>query len=87
MKRNVVLYTAWMCTDCQKLKALMDAEGVHYEARDIQEDPAHREALERQTGKLGVPYLVIDDEWVCGYVPGAGYDEAHARKVLGLADA
>lgn len=87
MEREIILYTAHMCTDCQKLKALMDAEGVVYAARDIQHAPEHRAELEARTGKLGVPYLVIDGEWVCGYIPGAGYDEAYARRVLGLAEA
>jgi glutaredoxin len=84
MGREIILYTAEMCIDCQKLKALMDAEGLSYETRDIQQEHGHRAELEARTGKVGVPYLVMDGEWVRGYVAGQGYDEAYARRVLGL---
>jgi len=85
MSHEIILYSAKMCGDCQHLKAFMDANDVAYELRDIREQPEYAEELEARTGKQGVPYLVIDGEWVRGYEPGQPFSEAFARKTLGLA--
>ena len=84
MAPNIILYSAQMCGDCQLLKAFMDANAVAYETRDIKEDPEHARVLEEKTGKLGVPYLVIDGEWVRGYQVGQAFSEDFARNLLGL---
>jgi glutaredoxin len=85
MKSNVILYSGKLCGDCQLLKAFMEAHGVAYENRDIQEQSGYSEELATKTAKLGVPYLVIDGEWVCGYQPGQQFSEDFARQLLGLA--
>jgi len=83
-KENIVLYSARLCGDCQNLKAFMDANGIAYEERDIRDDPSHAEELEARTGKQGVPYLIIDGQWVCGYQPGQPFSEAYARNIFGI---
>lgn len=84
MQKEIVLYSAKLCGDCQHLKAFMDANGIVYENRDIREHPEYGEELEARTGKLGVPYLVIDGQWVRGYEPGKPFSEAFAKQLLGL---
>lgn len=84
MPSEIIVYSAKLCGDCQQLKAFMDREGFEYENRDIREDPAHGEELEARTGKLGVPYLVIDGEWKRGYLPGQPFSEDFARDLLGI---
>lgn len=84
MKKEVIVYSAKLCGDCQHLKAFMDANGMAYENRDIREEPEHGRVLQERTGKLGVPYLVIDGEWVRGYEPGKPFSEAFARRLFGL---
>lgn len=84
MSKEIVMYSAQLCSDCQKLKAFMDANDVPYETRDIKENPAYGEELEAKTGKLGVPYLVVDGEWIRGYQVGEPFSEAYARQILGL---
>ena len=84
MAKEIRLYTAKICGDCQHLKAFMDAHGVEYELCDIHEDPENAAFLERETGKLGVPYLRIDGEWVRGYDMGKPFSEEFARGILGL---
>jgi glutaredoxin len=84
MPSDIVIYSAQLCGDCQTLKAFMDENGVAYEVRDIKEDPAHGEELEAKTGKLGVPYLIIDGEWKRGYEIGKPFSEAFARDLLGI---
>ena len=82
MPRSIILYSAQLCGDCQNLKAFMDAEGIEHEVRDIRESLEHGERLEAKTGKLGVPYLVIDGEWIRGYQPGEPFSEDFARSLF-----
>ena len=81
---KVIVYSARLCGDCQLLKAFMDAHHIAYEERDIKENPAFGEELEAKTGKLGVPYLIIDGAWVRGYRVGLPFSEDFARRLLGL---
>lgn len=67
MQKRVILYSAAMCSDCQTLKNFMEDRGIEFEVRDIKERPEYAEEVRENTGKLGVPYLVIDGEWVRGY--------------------
>lgn len=84
MPKEVIVYSGKLCGDCQNLKAFMDANGIAYEERDIRETPAYGEELEAKTGKLGVPYLILDGEWVRGYDPGQPFSEDFARKLFGM---
>ena len=84
MSKHIVMYSAKLCGDCQLLKAFMNEHNVAYENRDIREHPEFGAELEAKTGKLGVPYLVIDGEWVRGYDPGKPFSEAFAKHILGL---
>lgn len=82
--KSIIMYSAQLCGDCQKLKAFMSEHGVAYENRDIKENPDYGREVEEQTGKLGVPYLVIDGEWVRGYESGKPFSEEYARGILGM---
>lgn len=84
MAKQIIMYSAELCSDCQALKAYMDARGLAYAVRDIKRDPEHARELETRTGKLGVPYLVIDGEWKRGYVPHHPFSEDFARELLGV---
>jgi glutaredoxin len=80
--KKVIVYSAKLCSDCQHLKAFLDEKNVEYENRDIRENPKWGDELEEKTGKLGVPYLVLDGEWVIGYEKGIGYSREWAEKTL-----
>lgn len=82
MSREIVLYSAQLCSDCQKLKAYMDAHGIGYELRDIRKNPEFAEEVQEATGKLGVPYLVIDGEWIRGYQIGQPFSEEFAARLF-----
>ena len=66
------------------LKAFMNRHGIEYENRDIRENPEFGKELEAKTGKLGVPYLIIDGEWARGYEPGKPFSEDFAKSLFGL---
>ncbi len=82
MSQNVILYSAKLCGDCQRLKAFMDAQGIEYDLRDIKENPAYAELVKSETGKLGVPYLVIDGQWVRGYPLGEAFTDEFAASLF-----
>ena len=84
MPRKIVLYSAQMCGDCQKLKDFLQTKGIEFELRDVRENPAYAKEVEEKTGKLGVPYLVVDGEWKRGYELNAPFSEEFARGLLGL---
>jgi glutaredoxin len=82
MSREIVLYSAKMCGDCQLLKAYMDEKGIDYTLRDIRENLEFGEELEQKTGKLGVPYVVIDGQWIRGYDVGKPFSEEFANNLF-----
>lgn len=82
MPTEIIVYSAQLCGDCQLLKAYLDEEGVDYETRDIRENREHGEVLEQKTGKLGVPYLVVDGEWKRGYQPGQPFCTTFAASLI-----
>ena len=84
MQDEIVVYSAKMCGDCQELKAFLDKNGVQYENRDIHENPEHKEILQQRTGKLGVPYLIINGEWKRGYEPGKPFSDEFESRLIGL---
>jgi glutaredoxin len=65
-----------------KLKDYMDRNGINYELRDIRSNPAWAQELANNTGKQGVPYVVVDGEWRRGYEPGRPYSDEFAKKLL-----
>ena len=81
---KIVMYSAKLCGDCQNLKAFMEANNIEYENRDIKENPEYGSEVEEKIGKLGVPYLVIDGEWIRGYEVGKPFSEDYARRILGI---
>ena len=82
MSKDIILYSARLCGDCQNLKAYMDKAGIDYELRDIHENEAHAEELKRHTGKLGVPYLHMKGKWVRGYDSGKPFSDEFARSLF-----
>ena len=82
---KIIMYSAKLCGDCQQLKAFMEENGIAYENRDVREHPEYGAELEAKTGKLGVPYLLINDQWVRGYEPGQPFSQAFAKRILNIA--
>ena len=80
--KEVILYSRDFCFDCQKMKKFLDKHQIQYELRDIKKNPAYREELEKKTGKLGVPYFILDGKWEIGYEKGIGFTEAYAKKLF-----
>lgn len=65
---DLLVYSTEWCPDCSRLKRVLDQSGVRYRELSIDDDAAAAEKLERETGKRGVPYILVDGKrWVRGY--------------------
>ena len=67
---GVVVYTTSWCGWCRKTIAWLDTQGVEYENRDIEKNPAWRDELIEKTGGTSIPVVEIDGELIRGYSPG-----------------
>lgn len=67
---DVVIYTAPWCGWCRKALAWLDANGVDYENKNIEANPAYRDELVSKTGRASIPVVEIDGQIVQGYSPG-----------------
>ncbi|MBZ0135875.1 MAG: glutaredoxin family protein [Planctomycetes bacterium] len=62
------VYVSTFCFDCRRLKGLLDRHEVAYDTVDIGAVDGAAERLERETGKRGVPFVLVNDsKWVRGY--------------------
>ena len=85
MAGEILLYTAPWCSDCHRARQFLDEQGVDYKPIDIDQNPAAAKLLAAETGKLGIPYLVIDGEWVRAYEPAGGaFPRERLSRALGL---
>lgn len=65
---EVVLYTTSWCGWCRKTQQWLDAQGVSYVNKDVEDDPdAGAEMRELTGGDSGIPVVVIDGEVIQGY--------------------
>lgn len=62
------VYVSTFCYDCVRLKRLLDSQGIAYAVVNISQVTGAAERLERETGKRGVPYILVNgSRWVRGY--------------------
>ncbi|MFQ5655612.1 MAG: glutaredoxin family protein [Planctomycetota bacterium] len=72
MTGEILLYSAPWCPDCRRAKQFLEELGVEYEVVDIDQEPQAAKELEERTGKRGIPYLKVGEEWIRAYEPGGG---------------
>jgi len=67
---DVTIYTAPWCGVCRRTLAYLDARGVEYREKDIEEDEEWAEELHEKTGGAGgVPLVEIDGTRLHGFRP------------------
>lgn len=64
---NVTIYTTDRCSMCVGAKALLERRGIAYEEVNLSRDPDGRAELQRITGMLSFPQIVIDGESLGGF--------------------
>jgi len=81
---DLQVFSAEWCPDCRRLDRWLAAEGLDLPKVDIERVPGAAERLERETGKRGIPYLLVHGEaGVRGYhrsPPGRHDPEPRGRE-------
>ena len=63
----IKIYTTNWCPYCVMAKRYFDEQEMSYEEINIEEEGMSREELQKVTGGMSVPQIVIDDEVIGGY--------------------
>ena len=63
----IKIYTTNWCSFCVMAKRYFDEQEMSYEEINIEEKGMSREELQKVTGGMSVPQVVIDDEVIGGY--------------------
>ena len=63
----IKIYTTNWCSYCKMAKRYFDEQEMSYEEINIEEKGMSREELQKVTGGMSVPQIVIDDEGIGGY--------------------
>ena len=63
----IKIYTTNWCSFCVMAKRYFDEQEMPYEEINIEEKGMSREELQKVTGGMSVPQIVIDDEVIGGY--------------------
>lgn len=64
---RVKIYSTPTCPYCTMAKDYFDSKGIKYEEVDISEDAEAAEEMEKLSGEMGVPQVVIGDKIVVGF--------------------
>lgn len=63
----IKIYTTNWCSFCVMAKRYFDEQEMSYEEINIEEEGMSREELQKVTGGMSVPQIVIDNEVIGGY--------------------
>ena len=63
----IKIYTTNWCSYCKMAKRYFDEQEMSYEEINIEEKGMSREELQKVTGGMSVPQIIIDDEVIGGY--------------------
>ena len=58
---KVTMYGADWCSDCRRSKALLAAEGVEYELKDVEHSAEFASEAEQVSGRKSIPVIEFED--------------------------
>jgi glutaredoxin 3 len=65
--RNVTVYTTDQCSLCVSAKTLLERRGIEYQEINLARDPDGRAELQRITGMVSFPQIVVGEELIGGF--------------------
>ena len=81
---ELIVYTAFWCSDCRIAKRFLAEHNIAYKEIDIETTPGAADEVILRTGKRAIPQFVIDGEWVQPYRLGEGFLYQEMARRLGL---
>lgn len=66
MGKHVIVYTTNDCIECTMVKKVLTDEGIHFETRNLADNPEYQNEVEKY-GFLGVPVTVVENRAVKGF--------------------
>jgi glutaredoxin 3 len=82
---RLALFTTEPCSFCRSAKALLEKRGIPYEEINLSKDPAGRIELERRTGLMTFPQIVVDGQPLGGFRELVEADKAGTLEELSAA--
>lgn len=70
-KARVLMYATSWCGACRAARAYFTRKRISYVEKDIEKDPAARQAMSRLNPRGGVPTIVINGQVMVGFSPAA----------------
>jgi len=64
---KVTVYTTEPCPFCSQAKALLGKRGLSYDEINLAKDADGRAELEKRTGMMTFPQVIIDDQLIGGF--------------------
>lgn len=61
---EVTMYGAEWCSDCRRSKALLNAESVQFDYKDLEVDPGFANEAEAISGRKNIPVIRFADGFV-----------------------
>ncbi|EIJ80211.1 MTA/SAH nucleosidase [Bacillus methanolicus PB1] len=68
MNKQIIVYSAQGCNECNMVKQMLTQEGITFEVRDVLADPEYQKEVEK-FGFMGIPVTVVADQAVKGFNP------------------
>ncbi|MFA6296699.1 MAG: glutaredoxin domain-containing protein [Patescibacteria group bacterium] len=64
---KVKVFSTPTCPYCVQAKEYLKSKGVEYEEVDVAADEAGRNEMVEKTEQMGVPVILIGDEYIVGF--------------------
>lgn len=68
MSKQVIVYSAPGCVECNYVKQMLEEEKVSFEVRDVMSSVEYQQEVEK-FGFMGVPVTVVGDKAIKGFNP------------------
>ncbi len=75
---DVKLYSTPTCPYCKMAKDYLYSKNISFQTFDVSADEAALEQMQKVSGQLGVPVIVVGGE------PVVGFDKARLNSLLGI---
>ena len=77
---NVIVFSTPTCAYCSQAKRFLREHHVRFSDVDVSRDPRAASDLQRRTGQLGVPVILVNNR------PIVGFDQPKLAQLLNIQD-